>query len=100
MIFYLVPQPDEVATDFVEFLYRILELLGLAIGVINDTAARLDSIDFNNDFVFVHYLGYAKYVMGTPLYTLFTTVILIAIGVTLWTYLLKGIGYLKHLLPW
>lgn len=82
-----------------EFLQQIVELANAVLETIQNTVEMLDSITFDEGFV-RDYLGYAKYVLGTPLYTLLTTVILIGLGVTLWTYLLKGITYLKSLLPY
>lgn len=85
--------------DILELFDKVVWLLNQVIQTIIDTSDRIDSINFD-DSVFANYLGYAKYAMGTSLYALFTTVILISIGVTLWVYLLKGIGYIKNILPW
>lgn len=78
---------------------KIVLLLNNIISTISDTADRIDSINFEESGVF-NYLGYAHNAMGDPLYSLFTTVCLISLGVTMWTYLLKGIGYIKNILPW
>jgi hypothetical protein len=81
------------------FLASIVALIKETISVIVNTTDRIDAIKFDNT-AFAEWLGYARYAMGDPLYILFTSVILISIGVTLWTYLLKGIGYIKTILPW
>lgn len=86
-------------TAISNFLSQLFELISNVVHIIQTTANNIDSITFN-DTVFATYLGYARYVMGDPLYSLFTTVILIAIGISLWSYLLKGIGMLKNLLPY
>lgn len=100
MILYaVIADPIETAQHLGEFLYRLVQLLWLSIEAIQNTTKELDKITFT-DTTMKDYLGYARYAMGTPLYTLFSSVILIAVGVTLWTYMLKGIGYLKNLLPW
>jgi hypothetical protein len=81
----------DVLGSFIEFLTGLIQ-------IISDTASNIDHITFEKS-LFKDYMGYAHYAMGTPLYTLFTTIILIAIGVTLWTYILKGIGMIRNLLP-
>lgn len=86
--------------DLIEIAQYILQLITDLIDIITGTAERIDSITFQEGNIILQYLGYAKYVMTTPLYTMFTTVILISVGVTVWTYLLKGLGYLKNVLPW
>ena len=85
--------------DFLQIIDNIVQLISDVIEIITTTATNIDSITFTNT-VFHEYLGYAKYAMGSTLYGLFTTVILISIGVTLWSYLLKGIGMIKNLLPY
>lgn len=81
------------------FLASIVQLINQTIDIIINTTDRIDEITFDNT-AFAEWLGYARYAMGDPLYILFTSVILISIGVTLWTYLLKGISYIRSILPW
>ncbi len=83
----------------IEFLQSIVQLISDFITYVSQTADNIDSIKFEST-AFADWLGYARYCMGDPLYILFTTVIEISIGVTMWTYLLKGISYIKALLPW
>jgi hypothetical protein len=82
-----------------EILNEIYELVTGTIETLTTTCQRIESISFEDSGIYT-WLGYAHYVMGSPLYELFTSVMLIGVGVTLWTYLLKGIGYIKNLLPW
>lgn len=86
--------------DLIEFAKQLYELVVSLLQIISSTADRLDSITFEDGSMILNYLGYAKYVMTTPLYSLFTSIVLISLGVTVWTYLLKGLGYLKNILPW
>lgn len=81
----------------IDFFKSIVELITNLVTTISGTADRIDEITFEGS-VFVDYLGYAKYAMGAPLYTLFTSIILIAIGVSLWSYLVKGVMYIRGLL--
>lgn len=83
----------------IEFFQNIVDIISNIINILADTATNIDSITFDST-AFADWLGYARYAMGDPLYILFTTTILISIGVTLWTYLLKGIEMIKSLLPW
>lgn len=81
----------------IDFFKNLIELLTNIIGVLGDTANRIDEVTFD-DSLFKQYLGYAKYVMGTSLFTVFTSSVLIAIGVSMWTYLIKGVFYIRSLL--
>lgn len=82
-----------------EFFQNIVTIIQTVIQTIADTAKNIDGIKFEGT-AFSDWLGYARYGMGSPLYTLFTVVILISIGISIWTFLLKGISYLKSILPW
>ena len=79
---------------FTKLYYLIVDILG----IMSDTANRIDAVQFDGSAI-TTYLGYAHYAMGN-LYTVFTSVILIAIGLAIWGALLKGVGYIKNLLPW
>jgi hypothetical protein len=81
------------------FFQDIVTLIWNLIDTLVSTSIRIDSIRFDNT-EFAHWMGYARYAMGDTLYVLFTTTILISIGASMWSYLLKGIAMLKGLLPW
>jgi hypothetical protein len=81
-----------------EIFQELWNLVITGSSTLNETCVRLKQIDFNN-IPFTHWLGYAHYMLGTPLYTMFTSVVLISLGISLWTYTLKGIGYIKSLIP-
>lgn len=83
----------------IDFFQNIVDIITNVISIIANTADNIDTIKFNST-AFADWLGYARYAMGDPLYIMFTTTILISIGVTLWTYLLKGVEMIKSLLPW
>jgi uncharacterized protein YfbU (UPF0304 family) len=91
----------EPASDLNIFeLYDVIkDTLTKLVDTIVKTTEVIDSINFDG-MVIVPYLGYARYVMGDVLYVTLTSLLIIGVGVTLWTYVLKGIGYLKNLLPW
>lgn len=82
-----------------DFFQSIVSMIWTMITTINDTADRIDSITFKSS-VFSDWLGYARYVMGDPVYVLFSTTLLISLGASMWTFLLKGIDMLRRILPW
>lgn len=90
---------EDIWYDLVQFIDKIVEILLMVVETTDKTADLLNGIEFQEN-AFTHYLGYARYVMGAPLWYLFTTVLLIPIGVTIWVYALKGIGYIKNLNFW
>lgn len=83
-------------------LELLAELKNIVTGVLEtivQTTDNLDSIQFDESFL-ATYFGYAKYAMGSTLFGLFSTVVLIALGISIWSFLLKGFGYIRNLLPW
>ena len=82
-----------------EFLSKVIEIITHVMTVIATTADNINSIQFSGSLI-ADYFGYFAYICGTTLYALYTTVLLISIGVALWVYVLKGIAMLKELLPW
>lgn len=100
MMFLLATFDPFGVLEIVDLLKGIYELATNLITVLAETTLTIDSIKFDDDQPVNQYLGYAKYVMTTPLYTLFTSMILASIGLTIYTYFLKGLNYLKVLLPW
>jgi hypothetical protein len=85
--------------DSLEFLERLFNLLVSVGESIDETSRQLYSIDFQNN-IFTEYMGYFRYVVGDTNYILFTTVLLIAIGISLWKYVIQGFSYIKSFLPW
>lgn len=83
----------------IEFFAEVLQLFEDMIVTLVETTSRIDALEFAGGEQVLHYLGYMKYIMGAPLYTIFTSIILISIGVAMYTYLIKGIGYIKNLIP-
>lgn len=81
---------------FTEFLSTIVSFFQELLVIIQQTTDLLNGVNFSES-VIAKYLGYPRYVMGAPLWTLFTTVLLIPLGVTIWIYSLKGIDLLKKL---
>jgi hypothetical protein len=96
MTFFVV---TSILGDSLEFLQRLFDLLVSVGETIDETSRQLYSIDFENN-IFTNYLGYFRYVVGSTNYTLFTTVLLIAIGISLWKYVIQGFTYIKSFLPW
>jgi hypothetical protein len=80
----------------IEFIQKVIDLLVAVSGVINNTADMLNEVEFIGG-IFHEYLGYIRFVFGAPLWIMFTTVLLIPLGVTVYIYTLKGIGYIKNL---
>lgn len=84
--------------DIIEFFKNLWDIVTAVVETIVLTAERIDSITFEDNGL-TRYLGYARYVMGDLLYGLFTTSVLIALGLSLWTLVMKGIGLLRNFLP-
>jgi hypothetical protein len=83
----------------IDIVKEIFDTVAATVETLNTTCENINSIDFE-DSELMTWLGYAHYAMGTPLYVLFTTVTLIGVGVSLWSFMLKGISYIRNLLPW
>lgn len=81
----------------IEILDQLIDTISATIETLNNTCVRIDSIEFE-DSLFSVYLGYAHYALGTPLYVLFTTVVLISLGVSLWSFILRFIMFLRQML--
>lgn len=82
-----------------EFITLIVDILNQSSATILDTAFKIDEINFENSIA-TDYLGYFHWIVGTTNYTLFTTILLISAGVTLWTTVLKGIGFVRSVTKW
>lgn len=80
----------------IEILDQLIDTISATIDTLNNTCARIDSIEFD-DSSFSLYLGYAHYALGTPLYVLFTTVVLISLGVSLWSLILRFVMFLRQM---
>lgn len=81
--------------DFFKELGNIVSSMVTSMG---DAVDYLDAVEFKDSGLF-QFLGYFHYVMGSANYFAFTSVMLIGLGVTLWTYTLKGIDLIRSLLP-
>lgn len=86
----------DIYLKLVEFIQKIIDLLVAIIDVTDKTTDLLNGVMFTGT-VMHEYLGYVRYIFGTPLWFMFTTVLLIPLGVTVYVYTLKGIGYIKNL---
>lgn len=82
-----------------DFFTEIVNILTNVTDAINDTADYLDDIDFSNTWIF-EFMGYARYVLGDVNYVMLTMICIIAIGLSVWSFLLRAVGWLKNLLPW
>ena len=82
-----------------EIISRIYTVISEVMEAICNTADTINSVDFGNT-LFAKYMGYFHYVVGSPNYEIFTTLVLIGAGISLFGFILKGIGLLKNLLPW
>ena len=85
--------------EFLDNLFtQIIDLLTSIVDIIIQTTDLLNGINFSES-VMAEYLGYARFVFGAPLWALFCIVLLIPLGVTIFVWTLKGIAYIKTLLP-
>lgn len=98
-IFNLWDWIDDFLDSLADFFIRLYEILILMINQVSITAEQINTIDFTNT-VFHQYLGYFHYIVGTPNYIFFTTIILISAGFSLFSVTLKMISLIKSLLPW
>lgn len=80
-----------------DFLSSILNMFTNALETLILTADRIDSITFDNSIP-SQYLGYARFVLGDTFYILFTSVVLIALGITLWSIVVKGVNYIRGII--
>lgn len=78
------------------FLEAITTFFEEIVVVLDQTTSLLNGIHFENSII-AHYLGYVRTVFGAPLWMLFTTVLLVPIGVSIWIYSLKGIDLVKRM---
>lgn len=85
--------------ELAELFTSIVTLLTDIVEIVRTTVGLLNGVDFNNSIV-AEYLGYVRFIFGPTLWLMFSTVLLIPLGVTVWIYCLKGIGYIKEILPW
>lgn len=86
--------------DLFGFFQQIADLANNILIVITSTTDTIDGITFDDDNIISQYMGYAKNAMTAPLYTLLMSMIMASIGLSIFTYFLKGLGYIKNLLPW
>ena len=83
---------------FDQFFITLYHILDRFSDILIQTTNYLDGIDFS-ETSFAQYMGYFRYLAGDGVYIPFTTVTLIAVGVEIWKTLLKGVGWIKNLLP-
>lgn len=86
--------------ELLDLMKEILKTAENILFVLTSTTDTIDAITFDEQDFINQYLGYAKNAMGAPLYTLFTSMVLASIGLSIFTYFLKGLRYIKALLPW
>lgn len=82
-----------------DFLKELGDIASSVVDAMDTGVKYLNSVDFTQTAVF-KYLGYFRWVMGDINYFAFTSTIIIGLAVTIWTYTLKGLNYLKTFLPW
>lgn len=99
IILSLIHDPTS-SLDLIDLMQEIFKTAENILYVLTSTTDTIDSIKFEDQQFINQYLGYAKNVMGSPLYTLFTSMVLASIGLSIFTYFLKGLRYIKALLPW
>lgn len=85
--------------DTSEFFSLIFSIIYKMTVAMHNATVQLDSVNFT-DTIMANYLGYVKYVTGDLIYIALITGAQIALGITLWKLLLRGVGLVKNLLPW
>lgn len=84
--------------DILEFFKMVYDLFVLPFEIMNSATNTLNGIEFSTTLAY-QYLGYMHFAMGTVLYAGFTGVALVMVGASLWSFILKGIDFLKSVLP-
>lgn len=81
-----------------ELLEMLAYYLSLPVMIMSNATDSLNAIEFDKSFA-AEYLGYIKYAMGDTLFMMYSSVALIFGGASLWSFTLKGINFIKELLP-
>lgn len=90
---------DNVIESITSFFTRVYDIIMTMITSMGSTIAYLDAVNFNESFIF-GYLGYVRYFMGDLNYIAFSSMLVIAVGISLWHLVLQAIGLIKNMLPW
>lgn len=94
----VTPISTEPTDDQKTIIAKLIDILEDMISTIDSTADAIDSITFKDSF-FSDYLGYVRYVLGDTFYLLFSSVVLISLGIGLFTTFLRGWQLIRSLLP-
>lgn len=82
----------------IEFFEKIVDLFLLPLEFLNNAAAALNNFHFDETILY-DYLGYMHFAMGTPLYIIFSSVLLIGIGASLWSFIIKAVNWILEMIP-
>lgn len=82
----------------VEFFEKLIAILYMPLQFLSDAAKALNDYQFDDSLLY-DYLGYMHYAMGTPLFMLFSSVALIFIGASLWSFIIKAINWIVEMIP-
>lgn len=88
-----------IINDIKEFFEKLFDILSNIALAMQSTITYLDAVDFRQSYIF-DYLGYVRYFLGDLNFVTLTSIFIIAVGVSLWSFSLKAIGFIKELLPW
>ncbi|MEG6614125.1 hypothetical protein V6C42_14860 [Pseudoclostridium thermosuccinogenes] len=78
---------------------KILEIVNGVGSTMDELVTRLDAVQFDEDFIITTWLGTIHYILGTPLYLMFTTLLLIGSGFVLWKLIKIVINAISSLIP-
>lgn len=84
--------------SIIKMFDKFFEIMGNVSILMSDTVKYLDAVQFDDSDIF-DYLGYVRYFMGDLNYAAFTSLILIGLGLSVWSYSLRAIGFIKDSLP-
>lgn len=82
----------------IEFFEKIGALFLLPLEFLNNAAKALNDYQFE-ELILYDFLGYMHFAMGTPLYMLFSSVVLIGVGASLWSFIVKAVNWLIDMIP-
>ena len=84
--------------EILDFFKMVFDLFTLPSAMLQQATDALNGVDFDKTLP-AQYLGYMHFAMGNVLYSGFTGVALIMVGASLWSFILKGIDFLKSVIP-
>lgn len=78
---------------------KLMEIVNQVGSTLDNLVIQLDNVQFTEDIIISKWLGTIHYIVGTPLYIMITTLILIGAGFILWKLIKIVINAVSSLIP-